>query len=488
MKQKNLVALVSVLIVALAAGLRMGLSSVLGTVAPYITFLPAVILAALYGGLRGGLLATILSGVAGEFFWPLGHFRAVDMIRMGVFVLTGVCISLITEKMYNAQAKAAKAEAEARLAGAVNQLAAIVESSEDAIVGKDLNSIITTWNKGAETMLGYTAAEMVGGSILRLIPMDRQEEESFLLRRVKSGEGLNHFDTVRRRKDGRLMDVSVAVSPIRNAKGEIIGVSSVMRDISERIRTRQRIEQLNSELERRVVERTAQLEAANKELEAFTYSVSHDLRAPLRAVDGFSQAVLEDYGPKVPQACREELEIIRHGAQKMGELIDDLLTFSRLSRVPLTRSAVDMERMARDTLAELDAQRKGRKMDIRIGALPPCQGDPTLVKQVWVNLLSNALKYTGKRDLAQVEIGAKRTNGHSIYYVRDNGTGFDMKYVHKLFGVFQRLHAAEEYEGTGVGLAIVQRVVQRHGGKVWAEAAVDQGATFYFTVEGENTA
>jgi light-regulated signal transduction histidine kinase (bacteriophytochrome) len=200
-------------------------------------------------------------------------------------------------------------------------------------------------------------------------------------------------------------------------------------------------------------------------------------------VDGFSQAVLEDYGPQLPEPCREDLQTIRNGAQKMGQLIDDLLTFSRLSRLPLSKSTVDTGKLVRSVLAELNYKQKGRQIDVRIADLPPCQADPALLKQVWVNLLSNALKYTGKREAAVIEIGCAQEKGQNVYFVRDNGTGFDMKYAHKLFGVFQRLHRAEDYEGTGVGLAIVQRVVHRHGGRIWAESAVNSGATFYFTLE-----
>jgi PAS domain S-box-containing protein len=228
-----------------------------------------------------------------------------------------------------------------------------------------------------------------------------------------------------------------------------------------------------------------QLEAANRELEAFSYSVSHDLRAPLRAMDGFSRAVIEDYGPQLPAEAQRYLQTIRNGAQRMGHLIDDLLTFSRLSRLPLNKRTVDMAGLVQDVLDDLGGQREGRQMEVRIGDLPPCRGDAALLKQVWINLLSNAFKYTLKREAALVEIGSTVEQGEQAWFVRDNGTGFDMRYVGKLFGVFQRLHRAEDYEGTGVGLAIVQRVIHRHGGRVWAEAAVDRGATFHFTVPEE---
>jgi light-regulated signal transduction histidine kinase (bacteriophytochrome) len=201
-------------------------------------------------------------------------------------------------------------------------------------------------------------------------------------------------------------------------------------------------------------------------------------------VDGFSQAVLEDFGPTLPAEGRRQLQVIRESAQRMGELIDDLLTFSRLSRLPLTMQTVMTESLVRAILADMKAEYAGRQVDIQIGDLPPCEGDPALLKQVWVNLLSNALKYSRRREAAVIEIGCVKTGGVDAFFVRDNGTGFDMRYAGKLFGVFQRLHRAEDYEGTGVGLAIVQRIVHRHGGRVWAEAAVDRGATFHFTLTG----
>jgi light-regulated signal transduction histidine kinase (bacteriophytochrome) len=273
---------------------------------------------------------------------------------------------------------------------------------------------------------------------------------------------------------------------VHGPEGQPLMAVITVNDITERMGTAEAIRQLNIDLEQRVLDRTAQLEAANKELEAFSYSVSHDLRSPLRAVDGFSQALIEEYGALLPEEGRHYLKTIREGAQRMGDLIDDLLTFARLSRQPLNKRGMDTGKLVRETLEELTAECNGRQMDARIGELPRCRGDRDLLKQVWVNLLSNAMKYTRRRDLSVVEIGSESREGETVYFVRDNGTGFDMKYAHKLFGVFQRLHRAEDFEGTGVGLAIVQRVVHRHGGRIWAEAEVDRGATFYFTLEGES--
>lgn len=247
--------------------------------------------------------------------------------------------------------------------------------------------------------------------------------------------------------------------------------------------------QLNLELEARVVERTTQLETANKELEAFTYSVSHDLRSPLRAIDGFSRMLLRDYAAQLPTEGQRRLQVVRDNAKRMGQLIDDLLAFSRLSRQPLQKRRVAPADLVYQVFRELSSERENRRVEIQIDDLPLCEADPTLLKQVFVNLLSNALKYTRLREIAQIEIGyiPLEADKNVAYFVKDNGVGFDMRYADKLFGVFQRLHRAEEFDGTGVGLAIVQRVILRHGGRVWAEAQVDQGATFYFTLEGETS-
>lgn len=362
------------------------------------------------------------------------------------------------------------------------RLAAIVNSSEDAIISKTLDGIITSWNPGAEKVFGYSAEEAVGRSMLFLFPPDRVDEEKEILARINRGESVQHFETVRVGKNGKLIDVSVSLSRIVDADNKTIGLSKIARDITERKRAENEVHRLNAELERRVEERTAQLEAANQELESFSYSVSHDLRAPLRAIDGFSEIVEQDFGAYLPEQAQRYLKTIREGAQQMGTLIDDLLKFSRLSRLPLTCGVVDTNALVRSLAAEMNPPGESGVAQIAISDLPQSNADPVLLRQVWINLLSNALKYSRHRKQARIEIGSTEDQGLITWFIKDNGTGFDMQYAEKLFGVFQRLHRAEDFEGTGVGLAIVQRIIQRHGGRIWADAAIDQGATFFFTL------
>jgi len=273
------------------------------------------------------------------------------------------------------------------------------------------------------------------------------------------------------RKDGSVLPVLLNATVVRDQEGNFLMSRSTMVDYTDRKRAETALRAWQ-----------ARLEAANRELEAFSYSVSHDLRTPLRAIDGFSQAVLEDCGPLLPEEGRRFLATIRTSAQRMGELIDDLLAFSKLGRQALRTQVVDTGKLVQSSVADLQGELAGRQVAVKIGPLPPCEGDPALLKQVWLNLLSNAIKYTRRCAAAVVEVGCREEGGAQVFFVRDNGSGFDMQYAHKLFGVFQRLHRLEDFEGTGVGLAIVQRIVARHGGRIWAHGVVDQGATFSFTL------
>jgi PAS domain S-box-containing protein len=622
--------------------------------------------------------------------------------------------------------------------------AAIVEASADAILGKTLDGIITSWNPGAEGLFGYAAHEVIGKSMLLLIPPERAAEEADVLGQIARGVRIIHFDTVRVRKDGSQIDISCTISPIRDSAGNIVGASTIARDITERKRAeeavrhteelyrraitaanavpylsdyetgsfvfigegiqrltgypasemtpqlweslaqetimrgeaaglskaeaihrtrsgqikhwqsdcvittrdgqkrwvadssveiqdqhgqatgsigilmditeRKRVEealresehllrlvidlvphfifakdaqgrhlfanracaeangltpeqmvgrtdldlvgdraqaeafmrddreviatgrpksiteepltdatgktrflqtikfpfvapgtgepallgvavditerkqaaeeirQLNAELEQRVVERTAQLEAANQELEAFCYSVSHDLRGPLRGIGGYARILQEDFEDKLNAEGKRVLGVIQSETQRMGRLIDELLSFSRLGRQQMKSSRLDMTALAQSVFEELIARSSDPVPQFKLDPLPPVSGDEPLIRQVFVNLLSNAIKFTRNRKVAVIELGAGSDLEHHTYYVRDNGVGFDPKYSDKLFGVFQRLHRHDEFEGTGVGLALVQRIIQRHGGQIWAEAKLNEGATFYFTL------
>ena len=363
-------------------------------------------------------------------------------------------------------------------------LSAIVLSSQDAIIGKTLDGTITSWNPGAERMYGYSADEIVGQPVSVLAPADRPDELPAILARLRDGERLTYHETVCMTKDGRHLDVSLSMSPLEDANGRVVGAATIARDITAQKRSEALIRSLNADLERRVLERTAQLEDTVNELEAFSYSVSHDLRAPLRAVNGFARILLQEYEPQLAADAQGYLRMVSENAQQMGRLIDDLLAFSRLGRQQLRTQPVLPAEVVRSALDELAPEQQGRDVQITLGELAACQADPALLRQVYVNLLSNALKYTRRRDVARIAIGWREMHGAGTYFVKDNGAGFDMRYADKLFGVFQRLHRAEDYDGTGVGLAIVNRIVHRHGGRVWAEAAPDQGATFFFTLAG----
>ena len=266
---------------------------------------------------------------------------------------------------------------------------------------------------------------------------------------------------------------------VRNASGELIHRSKENERLYEETKI-QLAERKRAEKE--LIKRTTQLETANKELEAFSYSVSHDLKAPLRAIDGFSRVLLEEYTDELDDEGKRYLNIVRDNTQKMGQLIEDLLALSRLGRKEMQVSRIDMAKLAKTVFDELKDANPGRNIQLEIKTLPPAYGDQAMIHQVLVNLISNAIKFTRFKENAVIEIGCIARMNENVYYVKDNGVGFDMQYLNKLFGVFQRLHSAEDFEGTGVGLAIVQRIIYRHGGKVWAEGKVNEGATFYFNL------
>ncbi len=336
-----------------------------------------------------------------------------------------------------------------------------------------------TVNEAAIRHYGYSRREFLGMTIKDIRPA---EDVPALLADVKANRSTPTVTSVwrHRKKDGTLIDVEITSHEFQF--GEHKTKLVLAKDITEQLHAEAQVCQLNEELEERVSERTAELTAANKELEAFSYSVSHDLRAPLRAIIGYSQLVLEDYAVRLDTEGRRLLGVIAAEALRMSQLIDDLLTFSGLGRQRVQMTDVDMTALALSAFQSLIATHLPKAPQLNIKTLPPARGDSAMLRQVFVNLLDNAIKFSRVRKDATIEIGGSCDQDQNVYYVKDNGVGFDEKYIAKLFGVFQRLHAEEEFAGTGVGLALVQRIILRHGGKVWAESELGEGATFYFAI------
>jgi len=363
------------------------------------------------------------------------------------------------------------AEAEAREQIAL-RLAAIVESSDDAMIAKDLNGTITAWNAAAERLYGYTAHEAIGDSIRVIVPPDRQGEEDDLLARLRRGETIKDFETVRMAKHGRLIEVSLTVSPMRAPSGEIVGASKIARDLTP-------LRLYATDLEHKVQERTADLQAANARLEAFAFSVAHDLRAPLRGMHGLAQALLEDYGARLDATGRDYAQRIVDEATTMDVLINDLLAYGRLSHVDLAVSAVDLRDVLEKAVHAVrdDIEHSGAQVDIE-PALPVVQGNRSVLIQVFSNLLSNAIKFSGDKPRVHVRADM-HASGMAHVWVEDQGIGIAPEHQERIFGVFERLHGVETYPGTGIGLAIVRKGIERLGGRVGVESEVGHGSRFW---------
>lgn len=344
----------------------------------------------------------------------------------------------------------------------------------------DVNGIATEANDAFVKLWGYPNKKKVIGRPITSFLKNSEEAEIILKALQKTGEWEGDYTALR--MDNSTFYAHGLATTINDVKGNCIGYQSSVLDVTERNNHEEEIRKLNDELEQRVILRTHQLEAVNKELEAFSYSVSHDLGAPLRAVHGYTKILLEEYENKLDDEGKRLFRIVYSSAYQMGELIDDLLNLSRIGRSNMTYSLIDMKKLIRSVLDELISPDEKEKIIFNIENLTKAYGDNNLIKQVWINLISNALKYSSKSENPEISIGSEITDKMVIYTVKDNGVGFDMNYKHKLFGVFQRLHSEIEFEGNGVGLAIVQRIVNRHGGKVWAEGDVGKGAAFYFSL------
>ncbi len=356
-------------------------------------------------------------------------------------------------------------------------LASIVESSSDAIIGKTLGGTIISWNKGAEDVYGYSASEIIGKSVSALAPVELKDEMIKILDGIRRGERVVHFETKRLTKDGREIYVSLTVSPIKNRSGSVVGASTIARDITSRKIMESRLNQTLLELKR-----------SNKEMETFTYSASHDLRAPLRAISSFAQFMQEDYHDKLDETGRGYLEEIKSGAKKLDRLVQDLLTLSRVSRIRNPYEVVSTYAIIKNVFGRLLYDIKKKKVGVYIQAgLPSIKCDKVKMEQVFYNLLSNAVKFSSKGIYCaqRVEVGYRDAGNEHEFFVKDNCIGIEPKYHAQIFNIFARLHTDKEYEGTGAGLSIVKRVVEDHGGRIWVESELGQGAKFIFTIPKE---
>lgn len=346
---------------------------------------------------------------------------------------------------------------------------------------KDLESRIVTVNRAMEQWMGRPREEMIGRKTGELFsPEDAVASIALDRRALTTDDVVIDAADVRTTRTGTRVTLFTRKIAVRNTAGTPLCILCIAEDVSEKLADERHIRELNASLERH----KSELEATNRELESFSYSVSHDLRVPLRAIDGFSQMLLEDYGPQLDAEAQRYLTTIRAATRRMGQLIDDLLAFARTGRQALNAASVDMTELARQAAADALRDIQGPAPRLIVDSLPAACGDGSLLKQVWVNLIGNAVKYSSKVATPVIDVKARTEGDEVIYSVADNGAGFDMQFAHKLFKVFQRLHGQEEFSGTGVGLAIVHRIVTRHGGRVWAEGAPGRGATFYFTVAG----
>ena len=358
------------------------------------------------------------------------------------------------------------------------RLAAVVENSDDAIITKSLDGVITCWNKGAERIFGYTAQETIGRPVAMLIPQERQNEEPGILARLRRGDRIDHYETLRQRKDGTLLDISLTVSPLRDDTGRIVGASKIARDITELRKAREALRQNNQELEKRVAERTASLTQAIGQMEEFSYSVSHDLRSPVRAMQGYAQALLEDYGGKLDQQGCEFLNNIIRSAARMDRLVRELLTYSRLARADISLQPVSLDYLVRDIITQYPEMQAHRaRMTIQPGLQSVIAHEPSLTQAI-SNLLSNAVKFVAPGVKPSIRIYSESRDDRLRLWIQDNGIGIKPEHQARLFGLFQRIHPEQKYEGTGIGLAVVRKSVERMGGTVGVESE-GQGSRFW---------
>jgi PAS domain S-box-containing protein len=377
-------------------------------------------------------------------------------------------------------------EAARRAAAQLGEQASLLDRAQDAIMVRNLDRTLRFWNKGAERLYGWTAEEVMGRTMEEFMYPNSQALAAAMAQAVSNGGDWNG-ELEQRTRDGVTVHVETRATVVRDAQGRINGVLGINTDIRERKRAREQILQLNASLEERVQQRTAQLQVANQQLEAFSYSVSHDLRSPLNTISGFcgllEKSLTQPAGEPLSERSRHYLARIRAGAGQMGELIEAMLTLAQVERSSLRCEPVDLSALAQTLSQGYQEREPGRQVHWQLEAGLHVQGDPGLLQQVLDNLLGNAWKFSAGRACAEIALGRQTSPaGETVYFVRDNGAGFDMAHADKLFGAFQRLHTQAEFAGTGIGLATVQRIVARHAGRIWGESVPGQGATFYFTL------
>jgi PAS domain S-box-containing protein len=442
----------------------------------------AVAITVWYAGPGPAVLAIVLSTLSFDYFFTEPRYsfsiHSAEIASFLVFVAFAVLIGwfVARRRKIEQDLRIARDELEAEVAVRTQQ-ASLLDLTHDTIFVRDTSDVITYWNRGAQELYGWTSEQAIGKSAHKLLqtifPMPLDEIRAELLR-----AGRWEGELTKTKANGRAVIVASRWSLRRDQHDQPIAIMETNNDITERKRGEEKIRGLNADLARRTVE----LEASNKELEAFAYSTSHDLRAPLRHVVGYSELLQKNAGSLLDDKSRRYVTMVLESAKRMGTLIDDLLAFSRIGRAETQNTLVSLGQLVREVLSEVERETEGRDIAWKVDALPSVFGDRAMLRVALVNLISNAVKFTGTRPQARIDIGCgDGKQDEVVVFVKDNGVGFDMKYVNKLFGVFQRLHKVEAFEGTGIGLATVQRIVARHGGRVWAESEVDKGATFYFS-------
>jgi PAS domain S-box-containing protein len=458
-------------------GLQVG-SGLRVAAVPLLLF--AVTITAWYGGLGPALLAVVLSSLCFDYFFvpPLYGLRITwsELPYISIFVSFAALVTWFSTVRRRVEQDLLQTRDKLRLE--VEERSSLLDLTHDSIFVRDMDSTITYWNRGAEEFYGWAQKEAIGRRSTELLgtvfPKPFEEIWAELLQTDRWEGELTHT-----KADGLEVIVASRWSLRRDQQRRPVAILETGNDITRRKRWEEEIQSLNQEL----AKRSNALESSNKELEAFAYSISHDLRAPLRHMAGFAELLRKSAAASLNEKSARYVTMILEAANRMGNLIDDLLAFSRISRAEAHKSVLDLGQVVQEVVAEAGQDAKQRDITWKIDPLPACYGDRSMLRLAFVNLISNAVKFTRPRPQAEIEIGCTgQDRGDPVLFVRDNGVGFDMKYSNKLFGVFQRLHPQEAFEGTGIGLATVQRIVHRHGGRIWAESTVDGGATFYFSL------